>query len=152
MDLKTILEAHLKWYQSEEREGSRADLSGLDLRQESIRGARLFLATLNNVNLEGGDLQECVLVGSSMEGAILRGANLQQADLRDSNMKGADLTNADLRGANLHGATLWDVNLSGADLSCATGLTQEQLNFTVRDTTTKLPGDYSPQTGRDLAS
>ena len=112
MDLKKILDEHLLWLNGEG--GSRADLSGADL-----RGANLCDADLRGANLCDADLS-----GANLSGADLRGANLCDADLSGANLRGADLFGADLsganlRGANLSGADLCNANLSNANLSCA---------------------------------
>ena len=78
MDLRSILEKHLKWLRDEEG-GERADLRG--------------------ANLYGADLYGADLYGADLCGANLRGANLCDADLR-----GADLCDANLCGADLDGA------------------------------------------------
>ena len=81
--IKEILDLHKKWLGNEQG-GSRADLSGADLR------------------------------GADLRGANLRGADLRGANLIDANLRGADLSGADLRGANLSGADLRGADLSDA--------------------------------------
>ena len=65
MDLKQILEDHLKWLKDEEG-GKRADLRSANLRSADLRSANL-----SGANLSGADLS----------GANLSGANLRSADL-----------------------------------------------------------------------
>ncbi len=121
-ELKNILEAHLKWKESEMKEGKRADL---------VRA-----------NLANANLQEAALAEANLEGADLRFANLQEADLRGVNLQKADLDEAHLQGANLivanlqraklleaklQGADLRKAKLQGADLRKARHLTAPQV-------------------------
>ena len=86
-ELKTVLEEHKKWLESEDGEkGSRANLRN---------------AILCDANLCGSDLRDAILCGS---------------DLRDADLRDADLCGANLCGANLCDAILCDANLCGSDL------------------------------------
>ena len=96
-ELKTVLEEHKKWLESEDgEEGSRANLCDADL-----RFANLSRADLRDANLCDADL---------------RFADLRFANLRFANLCGANLSRADLSGANLRDAILCDANLCGSDL------------------------------------
>lgn len=64
--LRKILDEHKRWIETNQREGSKADLRGADLREADLREANL-----RGANLRGADLR----------GADLRGADLQGADL-----------------------------------------------------------------------
>ena len=88
MNLQEILEAHKRWLRDEEG-GSRAYLSGADLR---------------SADLSGADLRSTYLSGADLRSADLSGANLRSAYLRSAYLSGADLRSADLRSANLSGA------------------------------------------------
>ena len=101
IDLKTILELHLKWVFGEGG-GRRADLRGAYLRGADLQGAYLRRADLQGADLQGADLR----------GADLQGADLRGADLRGAYLQGADLQGADLQGADLQGA-------AGAELALA---------------------------------
>ena len=79
--LRKILNEHKRWIETNQREGSRANLQG--------------------ANLQRADLRE----------ANLQGANLQGANLRRANLRGASLRRADLRGASLRGASLREADL-----------------------------------------
>jgi uncharacterized protein YjbI with pentapeptide repeats len=68
-ELKTILEQHKLWLDSNKKEGKCADLSGADL------------------------------YGADLYGADLTGADLSDADLTDANLTDANLTDANLTGA-----------------------------------------------------
>ena len=90
MDLKKILDEHLLWLNGEG--GSRADLSGANLRD------------------------------ADLSGADLSGANLFGANLSDADLPGADLSCANLRGADLSGASMdqmiWDIHTVFYPLQC----------------------------------
>ena len=98
--LDEILAAH-KLYLAHEKGGSRANLSGANLRWANLSGANLRWADLSEANLSRADLS---------------GANLSWADLSEANLSGANLSEANLSGANLREANLSGANLSGADL------------------------------------
>jgi len=82
--LKEILKQHRLWIETNGVQGTRADLSGANLKSAYITGADL------------------------------RGASLTGANLTDANLRCASLTGANLTGANLTGANLEDTNLTGA--------------------------------------
>ena len=79
--LRKILDEHKRWIETNQSEGSRADLQGADLRGADLRGADLWRANLWGADLWGADLR----------GANLRGASLREANLRRANLWGADL-------------------------------------------------------------
>ncbi len=83
---------------TEHENGSRADLSGADLRGADLSGAYLRGADLSGAYLSGADLR-----GADLSGADLRGADLSGAYLRGAYLRGAYLSGADLRGAELSG-------------------------------------------------
>jgi len=97
------------------------------------------------------DLTFAVMRGANLPLVNLSKAQLREADLVLANLRGADLRHADLSGANLVGARLMGVdlahaNISGADLSTAEDLTDEQLQETQGDSSTKLPDKmHAPQ-------
>ena len=70
MELKNILDKHLKWLRNESG-GERADLSR----------ANLSRANLSRANLSGADLSRANLYGANLSGANLYGANLSGANL-----------------------------------------------------------------------
>ena len=57
--------------------------------------------TLMGANLEGADLEEANLVGADLVGASLRDADLEGAILTGADLREADLEGADLKGTNL---------------------------------------------------
>jgi uncharacterized protein YjbI with pentapeptide repeats len=103
-ELKTILDQHRLWIESNRKQGTRADLQGAHL-----GGAHLGGADLRGANLESANLQDANLGGANLGGANLRGANLGGAYLESANLQ-----DANLGGANLQGANLWDVDLQDA--------------------------------------
>ena len=102
-ELSKIFEEHIKWHETERKEGQRADLRGVNLSGSNLSGA----------NLRGSDLRGANLIGSYLHKTDLEGANLSF-----TNPWGANLT-----GANLEGAKLVWIALRGAE-----GLTIEQLS------------------------
>ena len=104
--LRKILDEHKRWIETNQREGSRANLRGANLRRADLQGADLRGAYLWEANLREANLQGANLRGAYLWGADLREANLQGADLQGANLRGADLRGADLRGAYLQGADL----------------------------------------------
>ena len=123
-ELKTILEQHTLWLDSNETEGKRADLSDADLRGADLSGANLSGANLTYANLTGANLTcanlRCTnLRCTDLTGANLRGANLTDANLRRADLIGANLTDACLYRANLTYANLTYANLTGANLTDA---------------------------------
>jgi hypothetical protein len=107
-ELKTILEQHKLWLDSNKKEGKRADLSSADLRGADLRGADLTDANLTGADLIGADLTGVDLSGANLTGACLYRANLTGADLRRANLTGADLFGADLTCAILTDTILDD--------------------------------------------
>lgn len=106
----------------------KADLQGRDLSYRYMERADLREAQLAGTNLYMADLTGASLTGASLQEACLIGANLSGADLR-----GADLTAANLMVADLHNAVL-----HGAKLTGARGLTAEQLQTAIYDSTTVI--------------
>lgn len=80
------------------------DLSGIDLRDQDLRGIYFGGKVMRNANLAG---------------AQLSGASFYQTDLTGSDLSRADLTNADLAAATLTRATMIGTNLNSADLTDA---------------------------------
>ena len=107
VELAAILDQHRIWVESGGDEGTKADLSGVNLESADLTG----------VNLQGAILQRANLRNSDLSMANLRGASLVQADLCNANLLGAELRGANLMGATLYGAEgLWLGRLGGANL------------------------------------
>ena len=105
--LREILEEHRAWVQSDGREGSKAALSGANL-----RGASLF-----DVDLRGANLFE-----ANLSGANLYTANLSGAHLSGAHLFGAHLIGANLNGANIKEAEFLRTVVADCDLSSVIGL------------------------------
>ena len=97
MDLKSILEKHLKWLRNEEG-GEWANLSG--------------------ANLSWADLSGANLSGANLSGANLSGANLSGADLSGANLSGADLSEANLSGAENIDKAYWNIYTAFYPIQC----------------------------------
>jgi uncharacterized protein YjbI with pentapeptide repeats len=112
------------------RNGCRANLRGIVLRDTTLRQVNLTGADLREANLQGAVMGQANLEGALLEGAILQGADLaganlrgtamSEANLREALLEDADLRDAGLRFADLHDAALENANLRGADLWGAT--------------------------------
>ncbi len=128
-ELRGRLDGHELWLTSDEQQGARADLSGLDLRGRDLSGVNLRGAFLRGAQLDGAMLKDAELVHADFRDAQLRGADLSGANLLLADFTGADLSNAALSGTTTGGEEVLghvrrgprfrDANLSGADLSSA---------------------------------
>jgi len=118
-----------EYYNSEGRDMTDCDFSGVNLEGADLRGAILTGAILTGINLTNAKLTEANLKGADLSGAYLTGAylggaNLKGAYLTNANLTGAilrevDLTNANLKGAYLGGADLRGAYLTGTNLTNA---------------------------------
>ena len=107
VELAAILDQHKIWVESGGDEGTKADLSGVNLENADLTG----------VNLQGAIMQRANLRNADLSMANLRGVSLVQADLCNANLLGAELRGANLMGATLYGAEgLWLGRLGGANL------------------------------------
>ena len=105
--LSEILEQHGDWLDSNGEAGIQADFSRESLEGADLIDARLQDAILNKTILKRADLML----------ADLRRASLLQADLRDANLLGTMFQHANLQAANLSGATgLLNSQFAGANL------------------------------------
>lgn len=118
-DLQAILQQHQQWITSEKKSGTRADLSGANLKDAHLDHANLTGAELAHANLNGADLIHAVLIGADLTHANLSNAKLDDANLNDAELTIANLTNARLMGTHLNGAGLMHTNLTHADLTAA---------------------------------
>ena len=98
-ELERILAEHKRWIETDDMEGSRANLGGADLRNADLRNADLWGADLRNADLRNADLRDADLWGADLRNADLRDANLWGANLGGADLRNADLRNADLRNA-----------------------------------------------------
>jgi hypothetical protein len=127
----------------------RSDLAGADLAGADLSGADFARANLSGAMLIKADLSEARFEAADLSGAFLSGANLSGAIFTDAYLEGAMLVEVKLSGIEIEqvrgslglsrqevGSTL---TIPGTDLSAAGDLSQEQLEWTVGDSTTKQP-------------
>ena len=93
----------------------------LDLSGAALTGANLMNANLNSAILIKANLSGANFMDSSLRAADLEGANLERAALVDTNLTGAVLKDADLKGADLSGADLSGAILADEQLIGALG-------------------------------
>jgi uncharacterized protein YjbI with pentapeptide repeats len=117
-----------------------AKLSNAGMEGTNLRGANLWDAHMNDANLSQADLRGADLTGAYLKGAHMV-AHLRGASLRDADLEGAIMMLTDLTGVDLTSAVLKGAMLDGADLTNAIGVTQEQIDSAIGDTSTKLPAD-----------
>ncbi len=122
--LTQTLEQHGDWLDSNGEAGVQADFSRESLEGADLVDARLQDAIFNKTDLSQADLMLADLRGASLLQANLQGANLlgtlfQQASLQAANLDGATgLLNSQFAGANMFGTVL------PAGISPAEGLKQ----------------------------
>ena len=70
-ELKSILDQHQLWIETNGVQGQCARLEGADLRAANLEGANLRAANLRDADLEGANLTDVNLTGANLEGADL---------------------------------------------------------------------------------
>lgn len=113
------------------------DFRDVDLRNVSLKHARLIGANfarsiltnadLNGINLTDSDLTETFLVKANLQDAILINTDMKMSSLAGANLEDAVLIGANLHRAYIGGANLRDVNFRNANLQDVQGLTLRQL-------------------------
>lgn len=101
------------------------NLSGVNFRKASLRGAIFHEANFENSNLEEADLSWAFFKKSNFTNANLTNANLTDTNLKLANLSdtqmgwaslyGSNLSMASFKNANLQSANLVDTNILGAD-------------------------------------
>lgn len=91
-----------------------AQVTKLDLRAGSFRGAQL-----RKVDLRGKDLRGADLSGAQMDGADLTDARLDGANFSGADLQGAILRNACMRGTDFRRSSIATADLRDADLRFA---------------------------------
>lgn len=114
-ELKTILDQHRLWIESDGVRGKRADLRSANLCNKDLHCADLRRADLSYADLVGANL--CY---ANLSNADLRGATLLEANLSFANLSNAELRYSNLVNAKLHRAQLRYADLRGADIDYAT--------------------------------
>ena len=111
-----------------------AQLLGVNLIREKLKGADFRYADLRRANLQWTDLRD----------ANLTGVNLGEADLRRAQLQGAKLKNVDFKRAELYGADLRNTNVKGADFR-ETILIQTDLRGALYDSRTQFSRGFDPK-------
>ena len=91
-----------------------AELSGQDLRNINLAGARCLRIRLEGANLAGSRLANCDLRGASLRRVNFSGCDLAHSDLRGADLCGADFTGANLQHSNFHEARVGDAGFANA--------------------------------------
>jgi uncharacterized protein YjbI with pentapeptide repeats len=119
----------------------RADLHGATFTSANLTGAYLDRANLSGAGLEGADLSDAYLDDADLRGAHLSGVKLRSTRFYRADLRGTDLQMMDFDNANLDGA-----DLRGADLHNARNVTQQRIEATKGDSSTRLPeGLHMPE-------
>ncbi len=79
-----------------------------------LGGTKLDLLNLTGANLSQADMRGAKFFGTTLRNANLRGANLTGADFRGAKIQGADFGGADLTNATLQGAKISETKFEGA--------------------------------------
>lgn len=142
LNVASVSAAHRKWLRTRGAQGERARfksaaLEAWDFARQVLREADFEAADLGRAVFTGADLRRAVFAGANLEGARLDHSCLRAADLRE-----ADLRNAVLRSSDLRDADLRHTNLRGADLRGAIGMSQQQIDESLTDATTRLPTPF----------
>jgi len=116
-----------------------ADLSRSNLHLGDLRGANLIETNLNESDLTSADLSGAELSGATLRTATLTGTHLSKANLDLADLTGANLELADLTGADLTFSKFKGAHIGGLDLSTTKGLTQQQIDSSLGNGSTKLP-------------
>lgn len=93
----------------------RADLVGIDLRNQNLRGMDFSMANMNNADLRGADVRGVNFAGANLINVRLDHAQMQQANFMYTNMTGANLSGSYVDPADLRMATLKDVVSTGLE-------------------------------------
>lgn len=110
-ELEEILYKHRLWLIGES-EGSRADLSNMDLRGVKFICPDLRCIDFCYSDLRGVDMSNCALDHANFTGANIRKANFSGANLHDAILIHADCEDADFSKAILYSANFMSSNLT----------------------------------------
>ncbi|MDN5851115.1 MAG: pentapeptide repeat-containing protein, partial [Nitrococcus sp.] len=114
----------------------KAQMQGATLYQAEMQGANM-----SEAKMQGADMNHAQMQAAKMKDANLRHVQMQGAHLGEAQMQGADLRHAQMQDSNCEGAMVLGALVQSTDLTCRDGtLTQRQLQFTVGDAETVLPG------------
>ena len=96
-----ILRAHRQWLESGQKQGQRADFSGVHLDGIDLAGVDLSAAVFKGASLRAANLAACRLIHADFSDACMQGAALTRANLLLTDFSGADLREADLSEATV---------------------------------------------------
>ncbi len=111
MTLDELLLKHIAWMASGGKQGSKLDLTGMDMRKGPSLAARKLTAL---------QAPQAIFADMDMRGVEMQGARLEKADfskclLQNADMRGCDLSDAILQHANLSKATLTPLTFKKRD-------------------------------------
>ncbi|MEE2753451.1 MAG: pentapeptide repeat-containing protein [Candidatus Latescibacterota bacterium] len=89
--------------------------------------------------LSGANLQDRDFSGIDFLKVNLSGANLKRVRFHKANLRYTDFSGCDLSGADFENADIMLADLTGAKMSGVVGLSREQIEDTLTDTSTILP-------------
>jgi hypothetical protein len=121
---------------------SSADLEGAYLSRLDLGDIVFWQTNLKNAHLQKADLESGFFAGVDLSGADLREAHLEWAHIQDAPPYKGNLKDAQLAGAHLEGTCL-----DSLDLTQTKGLTQEQVDKAMGNSSTQLPKDLNMPTG-----
>lgn len=109
----------------------RIDLTGADLRGQSLNGVNFRSALLGETNLSGANLLGADLSGAWLGGCTCQGGHLVNVDLRGARVIESDFSSSDLSWADFRKAVLDEVDLRGTTLWSADfrGVRQPVVDF-----------------------
>lgn len=112
--LRHVAENHVRWLQSDGKDGRRANLSNQDLSGISLRGVYLPEANFRSANLTGTDFSE-----ADLQGADFSEAQLDHTNFRDAKLDGANFSRAVANHAYFDRASLVEANFSHVSMEGA---------------------------------
>jgi hypothetical protein len=123
--LRTSVRVDLSSANLSNRNFTKFNFSGCDLRWAGLRGAiceecNFVSADLMGANLRGARLVHAEFREGDLRWTHLMDANLQWADLRDAKLQGALLLKSNLRGADLRGSRIFGISAWGVELDNTT--------------------------------
>ena len=125
-ELERILSDHERWLATDGREGRRAQLKDMDLRNANLKGRMLAGANLRSSNLEGLDLTGCDFTDADLSEANLTRVQASNVNFtritanhtcfNHANLSNVDISYADLANSSWHYTNLNNARLDNANL------------------------------------
>jgi len=117
-----------------------------------MRGIYLGDADLSGLSFSQSDMSYCDLENANLAGTEFGETTLSGSNLARANLFGAHLYKTHVEGATIAGANLFMTDLRHTPLSTLSGLSQDQLNITLRDGGFEVPtGLAVPGVWREFA-